>query len=503
MSPPPPTQSEPSHPGPGPAGAERKKFPDFVPPTKIHYDDGRPATLHLQKCRLVVEEGNRSHEHSFDQPVITIGAMDDNDVVMNDSTVSRYHCKIVQEESSWVLCDLGSTNGTFINRVRIREAYLKPGCTVSLGTAELKFYSAEERVEIIPSKKDHCGDIVGKHARMRELYAIIEKIAPTGTTVVIEGETGTGKEVIASTIHKLSTRAGGPMMVFDCGAVPENLIESELFGHEKGSFTGAVMTRQGLFEMAHGGTLFLDELGELSIDLQPKLLRALEQREVRRVGGQKSIKVDVRVIAATNRNLEEEVKSGRFRQDLFYRLSVVRLFLAPLRERVEDIPLLVKHFLKSQAGNREPDGTLRVRQVSRDAMDLLCAYKWPGNVRELVNSIERACSFVEGDTIQVADLPESVRITGSGAQSPAGARGHGHGHGGHGGDVGADSTFKEAKERWVSSFERDYLVQLLKKSNGNISHAAREADIDRKYFRKLMKKYAIDGGHDAVPDDDE
>jgi len=493
MSPADKTGAEPGH-GPG----ERKKFPDFVPPTKIHYDEGRPATLHIQKCRIVVEQSGRhatTTEQIFDQPVITLGAMEDNDLVLNDSTVSRYHCKIVQEESSYVLVDLGSTNGTFINRVRIREAYLKPGCTVSLGQAEIKFYSAEERVEIVPSKKDHCGDIVGKHARMRELYAIIEKIAPTGTTVVIEGETGTGKEVIASTIHKLSTRAGGPMMVFDCGAVPENLIESELFGHEKGSFTGAVMTRQGLFEMAHGGTLFLDELGELSIDLQPKLLRALEQREVRRVGGTKSIKVDVRVIAATNRNLEAEVAAGRFRQDLFYRLSVVRLFLAPLRERVEDIPVLVKHFLKSQPGNREPDGTLRIRQVSRDAMDLLCAYKWPGNVRELVNCVERACSFAEADTIQVQDLPETVRLTGSGSPAPSQSGGK------NGPDLGADHTFKEAKERWVSSFERDYLVQLLKKSNGNISHAAREADIDRKYFRKLMKKYAIDGGADAVDDE--
>jgi DNA-binding NtrC family response regulator len=302
---------------------------------------------------------------------------------------------------------------------------------------------------------------------------------------------------VASTIHKLSPRATGPLMVFDCGAVPPNLIESELFGHEKGSFTGAIMMRQGLFEMANGGTLFLDELGELSIDLQPKLLRALEQREIRRVGSSKSIKVDVRVIAATNRNLEAEVAAGRFRQDLFYRLSVVRLFLPPLRERVEDIPLLVKHFLKTQAHNRMPDGDLRVKGFSRDALDLLCGYRWPGNVRELVNCVERACSFCEGEIVQVADLPETVR---SDVTSPRGQTG-GWPLASEPALASAESTFKEAKERWVSSFERDYLVQLLKKNGGNISHAAREADIDRKYFRKLMRKYQIESGADDEPDE--
>src|SRR5581483_8005191 len=289
-------------------------------------------------------------------------------------------------------------------------------------------------------------------------------------------------------------RANGPIMVFDCGAVPDNLIESELFGHEKGSFTGAIMTRQGLFEMAHGGTLFLDELGELPLDLQPKLLRALEQREIRRVGSNKPIKVDVRIIAATNRNLEDEVRQGRFRQDLFYRLSVVRVFLPPLRDRVEDIPLLVKQFLADATYNKKADGNAKISGFSRAAMDLLQAYAWPGNVRELVNTVERAVSFAEGELIEPRDLPETVRgeeappssarpQTGS---SPMQMMGH----------ADSDSTFKDAKERWVSTFERDYILTLLKKNKGNISHAAREADIDRKYFRKLMRKYGIEGGAD-------
>src|SRR5215470_9865668 len=388
--------------------APSKKFPDFVAPTKIHYlGDGVPR-LHLRRCKIVVG-GPHPQEHAFEKGEIRIGAMDDNDVVIQDDTVSRYHCKILQEDNAYVLLDLGSTNGTFINRVRIREGFLKPGCTVHLGQSEFKFTAGEEEVEIVPSRKDRCGEIIGKNQKLREIYAIIEKIAPTNTTVIIEGETGTGKEVVAQTIHRLSARAQGPMMVFDCGAVPENLIESELFGHEKGSFTGAIMTRQGLFEMGDGGTVFLDELGELPLDLQPKLLRALESREIRRVGANKPIKVDVRIIAATNRNLEEEVRAGRFRQDLFYRLSVVRLILPPLRERHEDIPLLVKHFLRSASYAKNADGSPRVNGISREALDLLCAYSWPGNVRELVNVVERACSFCESDTIQIADLPDMIR----------------------------------------------------------------------------------------------
>ncbi len=489
------------------AASGNRKFPDYIPPTKVHYDGVRPATVHLRRCRLVTTSGGRTKENVFEKSTITMGAMEDNDLVVGEETVSRYHCKIVQEDNAYLLVDLGSTNGTFINRVRIREGYLKPGCTIGLGTTELKFHSVEERVEIVPSRKERLGGLVGRHVKMRELYAVLEKIAPTATTVVIEGETGTGKEVVAQTIHQLSPRASGPIMVFDCGAVPDNLIESELFGHEKGSFTGAVMTRQGLFEMAHGGTLFLDELGELPLDLQPKLLRALEQREIRRVGGNRPIKVDVRIVAATNRNLEEEVKRGRFRQDLFYRLSVVRVFLPPLRDRPEDIPHLVKHFLAEGGYNRRHEGGPKVTGVARGAMDLLTAYRWPGNVRELLNTIERAVSFAENDLIEAGDLPESVRgelphlRSGNDAAS-----GHGPGAVGPGGAMAqssadAEGTFKDAKERWVSSFERDYIVALLKKNKGNISHAAREADIDRKYFRKLMRKYEIAGGADGADDD--
>jgi DNA-binding NtrC family response regulator len=491
-----------------------KKFPDFVPPTKVSYLDRGP-TLHLRRCTLSVAD-DPSQEWVFDKEEVRIGSMDDNDVVLRDDTVSRYHAKIIQEDTGYVLVDLRSTNGTFINKVRVREAFLKPGCTVGVGQGLLRFNALEEEVQIIPSQQPQCGSLIGGNARMREIYAILEKIAPTATTVVIEGETGTGKEVVAQTIHTLSPRAKGELVVFDCGAVPPNLIESELFGHEKGSFTGAMMTRQGLFELADGGTLFLDELGELPIDLQPKLLRALEQREVRRVGSSKPLKVDVRIIAATNRNLEEEVRAGRFRQDLFYRLSVVRLHLPALRERADDIPMLIQHFLKTGPYNRGGDGNQRVKHVARDAMTALQNYPWPGNVRELVNVVERAISFCDGDTLSATDLPDYVRA----AKPPSSSRPEtrrGQTAPGAIASAGASLaappkppeemlaegvTFKDAKERWVAAFERDYILSLLRRHSGNISHAARDADIDRKYFRKLMKKYDIEAaGLDA--DDDE
>ncbi|MEP6861212.1 MAG: sigma 54-interacting transcriptional regulator [Deltaproteobacteria bacterium] len=490
-----------------------KKFPDFVPPTKVSYLDRGP-TLHLRRCILQVAD-DPAQEWTFDKEEIRIGSMDDNDIVLSDDTVSRYHCRIIQDDTSYVLIDNTSTNGTFINKVRVREAYLKPGCTIGVGQSQLKFNAREEEVQIVPSRADRCGGLIGGNSKMREIYSIIEKIAPTATTVVIDGETGTGKEVVAQAIHSLSPRSRNELVVFDCGAVPPNLIESELFGHEKGSFTGAVMSREGLFEMADGGTLFLDELGELPLDLQPKLLRALEQREVRRVGGAKSQKVDVRIIAATNRNLEDEVRAGRFRQDLFYRLSVVRLHLPSLHARADDIPVLVQHFLDHGVYNRNPNGTQRVRAIAKDAMQALQNYPWPGNVRELVNVVERAVSFCERGTIDASDLPDYIRTAKAAppkdaapmlkraSSVPAAASLAAQPPPTPEELLAVGITFKDAKERWVTTFERDYILQMLRRNNGNISHAARHADIDRKYFRKLMKKYDIeaagsDDGDDAA-----
>lgn len=473
--------------------APNDSFPGEAQPTKIAYVNGRPKTLHLRKTHLVVNPGvEEAEELTFDQNVIAIGAREDNDIVLTDDTVSRFHCRIIQDGERYVVEDLGSTNGTFVNGVRIREAFLSPGNVLGVGNTQIRFEPVDEQIPITPSTAQRFGDIVGKSVKMREVFGILEKIAPTGATVVIEGETGTGKEVVARTIHKMSTRSDEPFIVFDCGAVPESLIESELFGHEKGSFTGAVMTRKGLFEMAQGGTIFLDELGELAIDLQPKLLRVLEQREVRRVGSNKSIPVDVRVIAATNRSLEEEVEAGRFREDLFYRLSVVRLFLPPLRERVEDIPLLVQHFLSSSKFNATDDGERRLTGVSREAVEALIDYQWPGNVRELLNIIERACSFAETNCITLEDLPDYVTGDATLGFGPGSGRDEPKWE-----DIPAKSElnampFKDAKEEWIATFEVDYISTLLARHKGNISSAAREADIDRKYFRKLMYKHGVD-----------
>ena len=465
---------------------------DKVQPTKIAYVDGRPSTLHLRKARLILNPGTpKQSELVFDQNVITIGTHEDNDIILEDDTVSRRHCRIAQEDADYVATDLESTNGTFINGVRIREAFLAPGQILGIGNTQIRFHPFDEQIAVRPSASEQFGDIVGRSVRMREIFGVLEKIAPTSATVVIEGETGTGKEVVARTIHQMSKRADQPFIVFDCGAVPESLIESELFGHEKGSFTGAIMTRKGLFEMAQGGTIFLDELGELSLDLQPKLLRVLEQREVRRVGSNKPISVNVRVIAATNRKLEDEVRDGRFREDLFYRLSVVRLKLPSLRERTEDIPLLVRHFLHTQKFNRDPDDELRVTAIDEEALLALSRYPWPGNVRELVNVIERAVSFTEGGALSPLDLPDYVLE--ARAAEPASANGASDvEHEVPSKSALSELPFKEAKEEWITSFERDYIADLLRRHHGNISQAAREADIDRKYFRKLMDKHGID-----------
>jgi DNA-binding NtrC family response regulator len=455
----------------------------------LDWRDGRPATLHLSKVKLVLEDSAGGvREYIFDSDVITIGSASGNDLVVEDPRVSREHCRIVHEPSGYLVEDLGSTNGTAVNRVRVREAYVRSGAVLGLGGVEIRFQTFDERVELTPSSRDSFGPVVGRSRKMREVFAVLERIAPTNATVVLEGETGSGKEVVARALHSRSNRAKEPFVVFDCGAVPRELIESELFGHEKGAFTGAMQARQGLFEIANGGTLFLDEIGELSLDLQPKLLRALEHREIRRVGSNRSIKVDVRLIAATNRKLDDEVRAGRFREDLFYRLSVVRITLPGLRERREDIPLLARHFLRQAPFNRGPGGEPRVKGLSEDASMVLMEYHWPGNVRELLNVVERATSFADGDLIEVEELPPHVLAATRRAPKARGDRTEPTAA------VRPLLAFKDAKEAWIERFEREYLAALLTRNKGCLSAAAREADLDRKYLRKLVRKHGLAAG---------
>lgn len=314
-------------------------------------------------------------------------------------------------------------------------------------------------------------NIIGRSLPMLQVFETIKKVAKSEANILIIGETGTGKELIARSLHVNSRRATGPFIPVDCVSLPENLLESELFGHEKGAFTGAQATRPGLFEFASGGTIFLDEVGDISLNLQAKLLRVLQERQVRRVGSNRMIEVDVRVISATNHDLAQAVAMGRFREDLYYRLNVISLPLPPLRDRAGDIQLIAHHYLTKYAAGSEKE----VKGVTPEAMRLLEAHNWPGNVRELQNVMERAVVLAEHELVRPQDLPEQIRIKTEtvSAVSPN------------------ELPLKRAKEVWAGSFERDYLIRLLKRHDGNISQAAKAACVDRKTVHRLMKKYGI------------
>jgi len=444
--------------------------------TKVIRWQEQSTRLTLLKCKLTVISGeNKGKEFVLTQPVIRVGTRKENEIVLKDETMSRVHFEIHQTKDGYLLKDMESLNGTLINGVRVKEAYLLSGSSIRAGKTEMKFLPMDETIEILPSKKTKFANLIGGSTSMRRTYTIIEKLAPTDVSVLIEGESGTGKELVASALHERSKRNKRAFVVFDCSAVAENLIESELFGHEKGSFTGATGMRQGAFELADGGTIFLDEIGELSIELQPKLLRVLESRTVKRVGGDRPINVDVRVITATNRNLEAEVKKENFREDLFYRLNVAPIFLPPLRKRKDDIPMLIEAFIEEYnkaTPERPVDG------VDQAAMDILISYDWPGNVRELKNTVSRIISFLEGPKIGVEDVPERIRLPIAKAEL----------------DIREDLGFKDAKEQWIASFEKQYLSEILKRNGYNISAAAKEAGIDRKSVQRLVRKYNLNAG---------
>ena len=462
---------------------ERDVIPQDVgndSPTQIKYVDGKAASLSLVKSRLVVVDGpDRGKEMVVDKASIKIGTFKGCEFVLTDKTVSRTHCEIRTVEDGFLLRDDGSTNGTVMDGYKVREIYLKPGTIFHVGKTAMRFQPLSERVEIPLSAQNRFGNVLGVSVKMREVFGVLEKIAPTDLTVLIEGETGTGKEVVARAIHQNSTRKNKAFIVVDCGAIPRNLIESELFGHEKGSFTGATELRKGAFELANSGTIFLDELGELPLDLQPKLLRALENREIRRIGSPAPIHIDLRVIAATNRNLMEMVTQNTFREDLFFRLAVAKVRIPPLRERKDDVPALVEAFLANLSADAAADveGTPRAFSVTERGLQSLMAYHWPGNVRELRNVIERAVFLSESGSVDVSDIMLDPRQ----AQGQAGPST----------SYDLDIPFKDAKNKIVESFERAYLRNLLTRNKGNISRSAREAEIERKYLKDLMKKHGL------------
>jgi len=308
------------------------------------------------------------------------------------------------------------------------------------------------------------GGLVGTSDAMRSVYEMVDQVAPSDATVLITGESGTGKELVAAEIHRASRRSDGPLVKVNCAALPESIIESELFGHEKGAFTGAVNQRKGRFELAHGGSIFLDEIGELSPQVQVKLLRVLQEREIERIGGSSTVKVDVRVIAATNRNLEDELRAGRFREDLYYRLNVFPIRVPPLRERKSDIVLLADHFAEKYA---ERNGKL-IRRISSPALDLLTSYHWPGNVRELENCIERAVILSMDKVIHSYHLPPSLQSAQSTNTEPT-------------------TTLDAA----LSRLEKELIIEALKIADGNMAAAARRLGITERQMGLRVHHYGI------------
>jgi two-component system response regulator HydG len=330
--------------------------------------------------------------------------------------------------------------------------------------------------------------LVGTSGGMREVTRMIEAVAYSSATVLVTGESGTGKELVARALHARSPRRAHPFVALNCGALTETLLESELFGHVKGAFTGAQRDSKGLFDAADGGTIFLDEIGDVPPATQVRLLRVLQEGEIKRVGAADSLRVDVRVIAATHRDLTRLVKSGKFREDLFYRLNVINVPLPPLRERIDDVPLLAHHFLRRYA---ERLGK-KVRTLLPEALELLCGYRWPGNVRELENAIERAVVLCRGDVVTAGDLPPAV--TGRTAplvrEVPASAEE----------SAWLTQSYAAAKEQALRRFEKGYVEALMKACDSNISAAARKAGMDRSNFKRVLRKYRTDVEPDAGDD---
>jgi DNA-binding NtrC family response regulator len=405
-------------------------------------------------------------------PRLRAGSHSSNDLVLKHASVSRFHLEIEARADGFRIRDLDSTNGTRVDGLRIKEAYLPPRALLRLGQVSLAFSVTGACAALPRSESPEFFGVLGGSVAMRELFATLERAAPTDATVLLEGESGTGKERVASAIHRASRRAAGPFVVLDCAAVPLSLMESELFGHERGAFTGAVARREGRLVEADGGTLFLDEIGELPLEVQPKLLRVLEQKEVRPLGSTASRTVDVRLVAATNRNLAREVNRGTFREDLYYRLAVVQVAIPPLRERCEDIRLLVEHFVHQALPGEAGRAREILRGVSTENWRKLERLPWPGNVRELRNFIERTL-VLSGGPIESQHLPSPNPLADASTDAT----------------VDLDRPFTTLKSEIVAHFERAYLLGQLGRHGGNVSAAARASGLDRMNFKRLLQRY--------------
>jgi transcriptional regulator with GAF, ATPase, and Fis domain len=379
---------------------------------------------------------------------LSIGTNDGNHVKLSDPTVSRHHCVLHADERGLELRDLGSRNGTFLGESEIIHAYVPTATRFRVGKTSLAVDILADRLEQPLAAGDRLGSIIGASMAMRRLYPLIERCGAASTTVLINGETGTGKELIAEAIHATSARRTKSFVVVDCGALSHDLAESELFGHERGAFTGADARRIGAFERAHGGTIFLDEIGELPLTLQPLLLRALENRSIRRVGADEYRSVDVRVVAASHRDLRALVNAKRFRPDLYYRLDVVRIEVPPLRDRPGDVALLARQFWQQ----------FRTDEAPAALIDHLATQSWPGNARELRNAVERAALLGWAG----ARVPSTEPV-----------------------------TYQQARERAVWEWERTWVEQLLAETGGNLSRAARQAKMGRSNLREIARRHGV------------
>jgi DNA-binding NtrC family response regulator len=408
------------------------------------------------------------------RPVV-VGAHASCDLVLVDPQVSRRHAELAVLPDGIRIKDLGSTNGTWWQGTKVGEVVVPSGATVQFGATPVRI-AAAEAVSLPPSEQDHFGAMAGKSVAMRELFAVLEMAAPSDATVLIEGESGTGKELAARAIHEASARAKGAFVVVDCSAITESLLDSHLFGHVRGAFTGADRDRKGAFVEASGGTLFLDELGELPLAAQAKLLRVLEQQTVQPVGADRPIKVDTRVVAATHRDLSRMVAAKEFRFDLFYRLAVVHVALPPLRDRLEDLPHLIATFYQRRGLEPGP--------IDGDNLDRMRRYAWSGNVRELRNVLERAWAL-SGSATKFRELRLWLDPSAAAPQ--------------HAEVVDTSLPFKDAKERWNDQFERRYVSLVFASNQQNVTRAAEHAGLSRRHFRELLYKHGIverpaDGG---------
>jgi len=422
--------------------------------------------LPIRSLTVEVTEGpDAGASASSESEALTVGTAETNDLVLTDPTVSRFHLELRRGDDGILVVDHGSTNGTVFEGARLERATLRPDAVLALGHSRVRIGDGE-RITLELHEGEELAGLHGRTAVMRRLMARIGKAAKAQTPVLLVGESGTGKELVARALHDRSARADAPFVTVDCGSLSPSLVASELFGHEKGAFTGAVRRHVGACERADGGTIFLDEIGELGADLQPALLGALERGRFRRVGGRDEVDVDVRVLAATHRDLRSEVNEGTFRLDLYYRLAVIVLSVPPLRERVEDVPLLVEHFLR-EAGH---DGAVEAI-FSPDAMAELCRHRWPGNVRELRNVVEATLAM--GETPPLFDAPvEAAELTPEALLS---------------------LPYKDARRALLDDFERRYVARRLEEADGNVSAAARAARMDRTYLIKLIARHDLEG----------